>query len=129
MRPSSFLATLGIAVYALPLPAVRDPLLDNLPDTILDSISDLLGYPLSSHDDEPSFLPCDFDTNFCVGDCAAECIGGAQACSNCLSSCYKDTSCQEEDDDKKKKKKTKSSKGSSSRTQQNEDVPLASVTP
>ncbi|KAI0023869.1 hypothetical protein F4780DRAFT_27016 [Xylariomycetidae sp. FL0641] len=103
MRATTFITALAIAVYALPIPmpAVNDPLLNNLPDSILSSVSDLLGYPTTPNKDHPykDILGCDFDSKFCVGNCAAECIAGAQACSNCLQKCYHENSCDDKDDD------------------------------
>ncbi|KAI3319311.1 hypothetical protein HD806DRAFT_539346 [Xylariaceae sp. AK1471] len=144
MRSSSFLAVVAITVYALPIPKINDQLLNNLPDTILNSVSDLLGYPINPNEEgKSSFLPCDFDANFCVGNCAADCIGGAQVCANCLSSCYKKNSCdddhksnddndrekdpKDEDDNTESRPKPKSPKKSSSPKKSN-DVLIPGLT-
>ncbi|KAI1324809.1 hypothetical protein F5Y16DRAFT_402072 [Xylariaceae sp. FL0255] len=110
MHSRSIFVTLAIvaAVQTLPVPRpassdspVDDPA-NNLSESIIDSISNLLGYPNppatptssngnDNNDDNLSsnYLPCDFETHFCLGRCVGKCLSGSQAeCSNCTSSCY-----------------------------------------
>ncbi|KAH9906206.1 hypothetical protein F4778DRAFT_778599 [Xylariomycetidae sp. FL2044] len=105
MHPFTPIAALLLAATtALPVPqgAVNDPLLDNLPDTILDSVSSLLGYPKKPvKDDKANAFKCAYDPAFCVGDCVKVCIGGAQACSKCLMECSAKKDCRDDDDDEK----------------------------
>ncbi|KAI1827127.1 hypothetical protein F4861DRAFT_536312 [Xylaria intraflava] len=94
MRPSSLFAALAIATYASPIPQLAEPLLGALRDTILDTVGSLLGYPFELAKDT-AFLPCTFNSRLCIGTCAANCIGGAQACSDCMTTCYNKNTCHD----------------------------------
>ncbi|KAI1490486.1 hypothetical protein F5X96DRAFT_669683 [Biscogniauxia mediterranea] len=92
MRVISFAAALYFATTtaAVPVPAVHSPLLDNLPDTILDAVSDLLGYPVRPEEDD---FRCYWDPGFCMSDCTSDCIAGNENCGTCFQGCYKKHHC------------------------------------
>ncbi|KAI1338323.1 hypothetical protein F5Y15DRAFT_416966 [Xylariaceae sp. FL0016] len=100
MRTTAVLAlfTTFLAATSAPVP-IDDPLLDNLPDTILSSVSDLLGYPKHPQDGDTNCFLSKYNPSFCVGTCAGACIKGAQACSDCLQKCYKAHSCDQDEND------------------------------
>ncbi|KAI1502521.1 hypothetical protein F5X99DRAFT_408022 [Biscogniauxia marginata] len=92
MRAISFITALFVATtIALPLPAISTPgPLRDLPGTILDTVSDVLGYPLRPYGDN---FRCHYNPGFCVRDCTAECIDGSETCGTCFRECYQNNRC------------------------------------
>ncbi|KAI0001222.1 hypothetical protein F4779DRAFT_139904 [Xylariaceae sp. FL0662B] len=95
MRVLSLILALSIAVPALPIPITKDRLLDNLPDTILGSVSDLLGYPKNPNGpgDAADPLLCGYGPVFCLPECATQCAGGSEACATCFTNCARTRGC------------------------------------
>ncbi|GAP88781.1 hypothetical protein SAMD00023353_1202120 [Rosellinia necatrix] len=95
MRSSSLISVLAVAaVHSLPITPFNDSILDNLQDLIYKSVGNLFNYPFGAYGyGGPGCYSCNFDSKFCVSQCLGNCVGGADECSNCLSSCWRDSGC------------------------------------
>lgn len=88
-----------ISATVLALPHRHSHPARNLPDTIVGSVTGLLGVPNEHrhHNDgagSTSTSKCSyhFDTNAyntCINECVAECIAGSDGCDTCFKECCK----------------------------------------
>ncbi|KAI1079030.1 hypothetical protein F5B20DRAFT_591031 [Whalleya microplaca] len=93
---SLLIVAFSIAISALPIQVPKDRLLDNLPDTILNSVSDLLSYPKNPKvpgGEAADPLLCSYSPVFCLPTCATQCAGGAEVCATCFTNCSRTRGC------------------------------------